>query len=57
MDRLGHGSLESRRLAVDQACALIRQMGNHAAEVSARDAKLWQTLGLAGGAALTLLLL
>ena len=54
---LGHGSKASRSLAVDQAAAEIRLLAEQAEAIAARDAKMWQTLGLIGGACLTLMLL
>lgn len=55
--RLGQGTLESRCLAVQQAGAEMSLQAQQAARKAAADAKLFQTLGLTGGAALTLLLL
>ena len=57
MNRLGHGSLESRQLAVSQAAAQLRLMSQQASDTVRKDANLCQTLGLAMGAALTILLL
>lgn len=54
---LSHGSLESRCLACEHACAAMSQLSAEAAGRAARDAKLFQTLGFTGGACLTLLLL
>lgn len=55
--RLGHGTLESRRLAAQQASQELALMAQHAALRAQKDAKLFQTLGFTGGAALALLLL
>lgn len=55
--RLGRGSAESRRQAVDQSAAAIVQMAQAAQARAAKDAKLWTTLGWTGGICLTLLLL
>lgn len=55
--RLGRGTLESRRLAAEQAASAIDLMARQAAQRVQKDAKLFQTLGFTGGAALTLLLL
>lgn len=53
---LGHGTLEARVLAVEAAEEELRLLAEAAEDKAKRDAKLWQTLGLTGGACLTLLL-
>lgn len=55
--RLGHGTLDSRRLAAKQAAAEIALMAQQSAQRVQKDARLFQTLGFTGGAALALLLL
>ncbi len=55
--RLGVGTLESRCLAAEQAGAEMALLAQQASQRASKDAKLFQTLGLTGGAALTLLLL
>lgn len=55
--RLGSGSKDSRCLAVQQAAAELHQMEEHAAAKAEKDARLWQMLGLIGGACLTIMLL
>lgn len=55
--RLGHGTAAMRCHAAEQAAAELALLAQSAAERSAKDAKLYQTLGLTGGACLTLLLL
>lgn len=55
--RIGRGTQESRRLAVDLAGEEMTLMARHAHERAEKDAKLWQTLGFVGGACLTILLL
>lgn len=57
MPRLDRGSLESRRQAVEQAADELALLAASARESADRDAKMWRTLGLAGGACLTLMLL
>lgn len=54
--RLGQGSKDKRRLAVDQAAQEISRLAEKAAAQAAKDATLWQKLGLIGGICLTLLL-
>lgn len=56
-ERLGRGSAESRRLAVEQAADALAQMSANATERAARDARLYATLGFTGGACLAILLL
>lgn len=55
--RLGRGSLEARRLAAEQAAAELTHAADAADARVQRDAKLFQTLGVTGGATLALLLL
>lgn len=55
--RLGRGSAQSRRLAVQQAAQAMAQTAAQAEARAARDAKLYRTLGWTGGACLTILLL
>lgn len=55
--RLSCGSLESRCHACGQAADSMAQLASEAAAHAARDARLWQTLGVTGGACLTLLLI
>ncbi len=55
--RLGRGSQESRRLAVEQSAEEMALMAQNASAKAEKDAKLWQTLGFIGGACLTILLL
>ena len=55
--RMGHGSQDSRCLALEQATEELRLMESSAAEKATKDAKLWQTLGLTGGICLTIILL
>ena len=57
MARLGHGSLESRCQAAEQAAEEIALMARAATERAARDAKLHASLGWTCGACLTILLL
>lgn len=57
LTRIGHGTKESRCLAVDQAAEEMALLAKSAAEKAEKDARLWQTLGFAGGACLTILLL
>ena len=54
---LGHGSKDSRCLALKQAIEEIRLLAQNASARAEKDAKLWQTLGFIGGACLTILLL
>ena len=56
-ERLGRGSAESRRLAVEQAAAALAQMSANVKDRAARDARLYATLGFTGGACLAILLL
>lgn len=55
--RLGHGSLENRCLAVEQAADEMALLAQNAAAKAEKDAKLWQTLGLIGGGCLTILMI
>lgn len=55
--RLSRGSRESRVLAARQTAEEIRLLADSAAATAAKDARLWQTLGLIGGICLTILLL
>lgn len=55
--RLGQGTKVHRSLAVEQAASEMHLLAQAASAKAARDAKLWQTLGLIGGACLTILLL
>lgn len=55
--RLSRGTPEERSLAAQQAGAELRLMADSAADKSAVDARLWQRLGVIGGACVTLLLL
>lgn len=55
--RLGRGTKESRVLAAEQTAAEMRLLADEAAAKAAKDARLWQTLGLTGGVCLTILLL
>ena len=55
--RLGHGSRESRHLAVTQCSREIRLLAQRASAAAEKDVKPWQTLGLIGGLCLTILLL
>lgn len=55
--RLGHGSRDSRRLAVEQAVREIEHLAQQASARAEKDVKLWQTLGFIGGTCLTILLL
>lgn len=55
--RLGRGSKESRILALEQARDELRLLAQAASARADKDVKLWQTLGLVGGACLTILLL
>lgn len=57
LDRLDHGSLESRVQAMRQAGEEIALLAGQAEQKAARDAKMWATLGCTCGACLTLLLL
>ena len=54
---LGTGVLEKRRTAIAQAAGQLRVLQKEAEEKAARDCKLYKSLGLAGGAALFLILL
>ena len=54
---LGTGVLEKRRTAIAQATAQLKALQAEAEEKAKRDAKLYRSLGLAGGAALLLILL
>ena len=55
--RLGHGTAAMRCHAAEQAGDELALLAQTAAARAAKDAKLYQTLGLTGGACLTLLLL
>ncbi|MGN0754392.1 MAG: hypothetical protein ACI4ME_08035 [Aristaeellaceae bacterium] len=55
--RLGHGTKESRCLAVEQSAEEMAVLAKSAEEKAEKDVKLWQTLGFIGGACLTILLL
>ena len=57
MDRIWHGSLESRVLAVQQAADEVEHMAATAQTKAARDARMWAQLGWTFGACLTLILL
>ena len=54
---LGQGSKANRLLALEQAAGEIRLLSEAASARAEKDVKLWQTLGLAGGVCLTILLL
>lgn len=54
--RLGHGSKDSRVLAVEQAANELRLLSESASTKAEKDAKLWQTLGFIGGTCLTIML-
>lgn len=54
---LGTGFLEKRRTALGQAVSQLRAMHKEAEEKAERDCRLYKSMGLAGGAALLLLLL
>lgn len=54
---LGHGMLENRCRAVEQAADEMQLIAQSAAQKADKDVKLWQTLGLIGGLCLTILLL
>ena len=54
---IGHGSKESRCLAVEQAMTALAFQAQQAAARAEKDVRLWQTLGLTGGICLTMLLL
>lgn len=55
--RLCWGSLESRSLAAAQASESLALMADRAGQKSAVDSRLWQRLGVIGGACVTLLLI
>ena len=55
--RMGHGTKESRCLAVKQSAGEMALLAQSAAARAEKDVKLWQTLGFVGGACLTILLL
>lgn len=57
MARLGRGSLESRRQAVEQAAEEIALLSASASAKAATDARMWTTLGWTCGACLTLMLI
>ena len=54
---LGTGVIEKRRAAIAQAAAQLKTLQAEAEEKMKRDTKLYKSLGLAGGAALLLILL
>lgn len=54
---LGAGTLEKRRTALHQAMGQLRVMEKEAEEKAAKDCRLYKSMGLAGGAALLLILL
>ncbi len=54
---LGQGGRESRCLAVEQSAEEMGLLARAAAGKAEKDAKLWQQLGIIGGACLTILLL
>lgn len=56
-DRVGRGTKESRCLAVRQGAEEVALLARAAGERAEKDVKLWRTLGLVGGACLTILLL
>ena len=55
--RLSRGDAAQRALAAEQAGREMEALAGHAARRAATDVKLYRTLGLTGGACLTLLLL
>lgn len=55
--RLGHGSQASRCLAAEQAASELRLLADTASSRAEKDARLWQTLGAAAGACLTIMLI
>lgn len=55
--RLGRGSKQSRILAVEQTTEELQLMAANASSRAEKDVRLWQTLGLIGGACLTMMLL
>lgn len=55
--RLCRGSLDSRVQAAEDALQEIRLLARSVRESAPRDAKMWRTLGLLGGACITLMLL
>ena len=57
MNRLCRGTLESRCQAAEQAAQELSLMASQARDKAECDAKLWRTLGLTGGACLTIMLL
>lgn len=57
MERLWHGSLEHRVLALTQAAEEIALLADAFAQKTAKDARMWSQLGWAVGACLTLLLI
>ncbi|MDD6051876.1 MAG: hypothetical protein PUC00_11515 [Clostridiales bacterium] len=56
-DRMGRGTKESRCLAVQQGSEEIALLARSAQAKADKDVKLYRTLGLVGGACLTILLL
>lgn len=57
MERIWHGPLEARVLAVRQAADEIEQSADAAQAKANRDARMWTQLGWTFGACLTLMLL
>lgn len=57
MERVGHGSMETRCACVRQSGEEIRLLYQHAQRTSDKDAKMWSSLGWTAGACITLLLL
>lgn len=55
--QIGRGSLTARCLAVEQAMDELRPLGIAAQEASARDGRMWTSLGWTVGACVTMLLL
>lgn len=56
-ERLSHGSLEARCLAVEQARAELAPLCEEAGQTVRRDARMWASLGWTVGACVTILLL
>ncbi len=57
MARLGHGSLESRCQATEDAAEEIRLLCQAAREKAGKDAKMWTSLGWCAGTCLFLMLI
>lgn len=57
LQRLGHGSQESRCLAAKQAADEFHLLAEKASAKAQKDVRLWQTLGFLGGLCLTIMLL